>query len=113
MKTKNETVEKSALIVLNLTPEMSIEEFQDMCKEKNHAFPNIYRRGEMYSTDTTYGEMGLSGEHNISVKPTNDVGDIIQAFEKIIKDKKTHMFFYYADRPWAIMLGDVKIKETR
>jgi hypothetical protein len=112
MKTKNETVERSSLIELILTPEMSIEEIQDICKEKIHAFPNIFRNGEMCSIDTTFRDLGLSEEHNISVKPTNDVGDIIQAFEKIIKDKKTHMFFYYADRPWAIMLGDVKIKET-
>lgn len=112
MKTKNEAVGKSTLIELNLTPEMSIEEFQDICKEKIHAFPNIYRKGEMLSSDTKFSELGLSEEHNITVKPTNDVGDIIQAFEKTIKDKKTHMVFYYADRPWAVMLGDVKIKET-
>ena len=34
MKTKNETVERSSLIELILTPEMSIEEFQDICKKK-------------------------------------------------------------------------------
>ena len=112
MKTKNETVGKSTLIELNLTPEMSIEEFQDICKEKIHAFPNIYRKGELCSVDTLFSELGLSEEHNISMKPTNDVGDIIQTFEKIIKDKRIHMLFCYANRPWAVMLGDVKIKET-
>ncbi len=112
MKTKEETVGKSTFIELHLTPEMSIEEFQGICKEKIHAYPKIYRNGDMYSSDITFSEMGLTKEHHISVKPTGDVGDIIQAFEKITKDKKTHMFFYYVDRPWAVMLGDVKIKET-
>lgn len=112
MKTKNETVERSSLIELILTPEMSIEEFQDICKEKIHAFPNIFRNGEMCSFDTTFRDLGLSVEHNISLKSSDDVGDIIQSFEKIIKDKKTHMIFYYANRPWNVMLGDVKIKET-
>lgn len=112
MKATEKIVGKSALIELRLTPEMSIEEFQDICKEKIHACPKIYRKGEMCLSDTTFSELGLSNEHFISVKPTGDVGDIIQAFEKIVKDKKTHMFFYYADRPWAVMLGDVKIKET-
>lgn len=112
MKTNNELVGKSTIVELNLTPEMSIGDFQNICKEKIRAFPNIYNKGEMCSNDTTFGELGLSEEHNISLEPTNDVGDIIQAFEKAIRDKKTHMIFYYADRPWAVMLGDVKITET-
>ena len=112
MKTNQESGTKGSLIELKLTPEMSIIEFQDICKEKIHAFPNIYRKGALCSKDTLFGELGLSEEHNISMKPTNDIGDIIQTFEKIIKDKRIHMLFYYANRPWAVTLGDVKIKET-
>lgn len=108
MKTKNETVERSSLIELILTPEMSIEEFQDICKEKIHAFPNIFRNGEMCSIDTTFRDLGLSVEHNISLKSSDDVGDIMQSFEKIIKDKKTHMIFYYANRPWNVCLVMLK-----
>lgn len=99
-------------IELELTPLMSIKNLQEKCQESIHAIPAIYRKGEKLASNTILSEIGIVETHKISIKPTGDVSDIIQSFEKVVKNSKVHMFFYYEQRPWAIMLGDVKIKDA-
>ena len=112
MKTKQEKLGQYPTIELIINPEMSIKEFQESCISAFHAFPRIYNNGDECSDDTIFSELGIFESHTITVKTTGDVGDVIQAFEKIIKSKKINMFFFYEVRPWAVMLGDVKFKKT-